>query len=164
MKIRSTSALVLLGSVFLASCYPIDGYKGPNWLSKRDKKPAEKKMPEKTMTEAEKAEQLKEQERRKREKATAERRRKAAENAPDLPDVSPDPGSVDPGASPDATTPTPPAREKTSYPTATKVPGQDGYVLSPFNNKKIDVRDMASGTLVQDPTYTGNGKGYFRVP
>jgi hypothetical protein len=44
------------------------------------------------------------------------------------------------------------------------VPGKEGFVFSPYNNKVVDVRDIPSGTLVQDPTYTGAGKGYFRVP
>ena len=47
---------------------------------------------------------------------------------------------------------------------ANKVPGKDGFVFSPYNNKIVDVRGMPTGTLVQDPTYTGAGKGYFRVP
>ncbi len=62
-------------------------------------------------------------------------------------------------------TPKPPAEEKRSdYAFANKVPGKDGFVFSPYNNKIVDVRDIPSGTLVQDPTYTGAGKGYFRVP
>ena len=62
-------------------------------------------------------------------------------------------------------TPAPPVEEKRAeYKFANKVPGKDGFVFSPYNNKVVDVRDIPSGTLVQDPTYTGAGKGYFRVP
>jgi hypothetical protein len=62
-------------------------------------------------------------------------------------------------------TPKPPTEEKRAdYKFANKVPGKEGFVFSPYNNKVVDVRDMPSGTLVQDPTYTGAGKGYFRVP
>jgi hypothetical protein len=62
-------------------------------------------------------------------------------------------------------TPKPPVEKKPAdYSVANKVPGKEGFVFSPYNNKVIDVRDMPSGTLVQDPTYTGAGKGYFRVP
>lgn len=69
---------------------------------------------------------------------------------------------------PTTPTPQPPAppvvEKKPEYKYATKIPGKEGFVFSPYNNKMIDVRGMASGTLVQDPTYTGDGKGYFRVP
>ena len=62
-------------------------------------------------------------------------------------------------------TPAPPVEEKRAeYKFANIVPGKDGFVFSPYNNKVVDVRDIPSGTLVQDPTYTGAGKGYFRVP
>ena len=47
---------------------------------------------------------------------------------------------------------------------ATPVPGKPGFVFSPYNNKMIDVRDIPSGTLVQDPTYPASEKKYFRVP
>jgi hypothetical protein len=61
--------------------------------------------------------------------------------------------------------PKPPTEVKTSdYAVANKVPGKEGFVFSPYNNKVVDVREIPKGTLVQDPTYTGAGKGYFRVP
>lgn len=47
---------------------------------------------------------------------------------------------------------------------ARPVPGKEGFVFSPYNNKVIDVRDIPSGTLVQDPTYAASEKKYFRVP
>jgi hypothetical protein len=49
-------------------------------------------------------------------------------------------------------------------PTASKVPGKAGFVFSPHNNKVVDVRDIPSGTLVQDPTYPAADGKYFRVP
>ncbi|MGD9419329.1 MAG: hypothetical protein Q7R22_010320 [Verrucomicrobiota bacterium JB025] len=51
-----------------------------------------------------------------------------------------------------------------TYPYANKVPGKDGFVFSPYNNKVIDVRDIPTGQLVQDPTYPAAEKKYFRVP
>jgi len=57
-----------------------------------------------------------------------------------------------------------PAPEKPDYEYATPVPGKTGFVLSPYNGKIIDVRDIPSGTLVQDPTYPASEKKYFRVP
>ncbi len=63
--------------------------------------------------------------------------------------------------------PRPPKPEKppeTEYPVAQVVPGKEGYVLSPFNNRVIDTRDVPSGTLVADPTYPSEEKKIFRVP
>lgn len=51
-----------------------------------------------------------------------------------------------------------------SFEFARPVPGKEGFVFSPYNNKVIDVRDIPSGTLVQDPTYPASEKKYFRVP
>lgn len=51
-----------------------------------------------------------------------------------------------------------------AYPVATAVEGQKGYVKSPHSGQIIDVRDMPSGTLVQDPTFPAEEKKYFRVP
>lgn len=54
--------------------------------------------------------------------------------------------------------------KKVSYPTATSVVGKEGMVLSPYNNRVIDVRGLPSGSLVRDPTYDASEKKYFRVP
>lgn len=54
--------------------------------------------------------------------------------------------------------------QPSSYPYANKVPGKEGFVFSPYNNKVIDVRDIPTGQLVQDPTYPAAEKKYFRVP
>jgi hypothetical protein len=56
------------------------------------------------------------------------------------------------------------AAKKPEYSYASKVPGKEGFVFSPYNNKVVDVRDIPSGTLVQDPTYPAAEKKYFRVP
>lgn len=59
----------------------------------------------------------------------------------------------------------PPVNRPTSdYPFGTPVPGKEGFVFSPYNNKLLDVRGIASGTLVQDTTYPPTEKKYFRVP
>jgi hypothetical protein len=47
---------------------------------------------------------------------------------------------------------------------AVQVPGKPGFVFSPFNNKVVDVRNIASGTLVADPQYPASEKKHFRVP
>jgi hypothetical protein len=59
--------------------------------------------------------------------------------------------------------PTPPAPPK-NHPVAAAVPGKPGFVFSPFNNKVVDVRNIASGTLVADPQYPASEKKHFRVP
>ena len=51
-----------------------------------------------------------------------------------------------------------------NYPFANKVPGKEGFVFSPYNNKVVDVRGIPTGTLVADPTYAASEKKYFRVP
>lgn len=62
------------------------------------------------------------------------------------------------------TTDKPAVTKKPEYSFASKVPGKEGFVFSPYNNKVVDVRDIPSGTLVQDPTYPAAEKKYFRVP
>lgn len=62
------------------------------------------------------------------------------------------------------TTPPPVEPKRNDYAFANKVPGKEGFVFSPYNNKVVDVRDIPSGTLVQDPTYPASEKKYFRVP
>lgn len=51
-----------------------------------------------------------------------------------------------------------------NHPVAAAVPGKEGFVFSPFNNKVVDVRGIASGTLVADPQYPASEKKHFRVP
>jgi hypothetical protein len=51
-----------------------------------------------------------------------------------------------------------------TYPLAAAVDGRPGFVVSPFNGKIIDVRDVPSGTLAADPTFPTSGKKYFRIP
>lgn len=60
--------------------------------------------------------------------------------------------------------PKPPAEKKSDIPVARPIPGKPGMVFSPFNNKPIDVKGIASGRLVADPTYPASEKKHFRVP
>jgi hypothetical protein len=55
-------------------------------------------------------------------------------------------------------------KPRVKVPTAVPVPGKEGIVFSPFNNKPVDVKGFASGTLVADPTFPLEQKKYFRVP
>jgi hypothetical protein len=54
--------------------------------------------------------------------------------------------------------------EPEPHPTAVAVEGTPGFVLSPFNHKMIDVRDIPGGTLVADPTFPMSEGKFFRVP
>jgi hypothetical protein len=154
MKLRLSSVFAVISCVLLASCYPYN--EKPNTKTTP-------KMAEKTAAEMEQ-QKIKEQRDKMKEKAAAAKKKEMADaGAPELPTNPSDPGAS--GANPTNPTTTPPVKEKrTEYPTATKAPGKEGFVLSPYNNKLVDVRDIAAGMLVQDPTYTGAGKGYFRVP
>ena len=135
----------------LASCYPYD--------ESKDRRPPRKPI-QKTVSSAE------------QQKIQAQREvLKQAEAEPNIeapPVQAPVEGSTPPSVTPPPAPmpkPKPPLEEKRpDYAIANKVPGKDGFVFSPYNNKIVDVRDIPSGTLVQDPTYTGEGKGYFRVP
>jgi hypothetical protein len=143
MNLRLSTGIAALSCVVLASCYPYN--ENPH-----KKKPA--KTPEKIATTPD-PQKLKEQEALKNKEQEKLAEEKIAEN-------------------PDTTTTTTPSTEKTppsvetkrEYTVANKVPGKDGFVFSPYNNKVVDVRDIPSGTLVQDPTYPAAEKKYFRVP
>lgn len=65
-----------------------------------------------------------------------------------------------------APTPEPKLADSSNEPylTAKPVPGQAGFVFSPYNNKVVDVRDIPTGTLVQDPTFPPSEKKFFRAP
>jgi hypothetical protein len=39
-----------------------------------------------------------------------------------------------------------------------------GMVISPFNDKVVDVQGIPPGALVADPTFPAEEKKYFRVP
>lgn len=49
------------------------------------------------------------------------------------------------------------------FPTARKA-DQEGYVLSPYNDRKIKVEGIPSGSLVADPRFPLGERKYFLVP
>lgn len=148
MNFRFLPAFAALGCILLASCYPYDE-------SQRNK-PAQK-APQKTVTSAE---QQKVQEQRERLKTEADLKKKAAQNETTAGGTETAGTTTGPGE-----TPKPPVEEKRAeIAVASKVPGREGYVFSPFNEKLIDVRNIPSGTLVADPTYPESAKKHFRVP
>ena len=148
MNLRLSAFIACFSAVLFASCTPYNENQG----KKPTHKPAQKTVssPEQQKLQAQR-DAMKEKE-------------KQATKTED--EVKPTPSEAAGGTTPPTNpTTTPPVEEKRQeYKFANKVPGKDGFVFSPYNNKVVDVRDIPSGTLVQDPTYTGAGKGYFRVP
>ena len=146
MKLPLFSGIAAALCVMLVSCYP--------YQEGQQKKKATEGSQQKTATQQEK---FKTEEAEKRQKQEEELKQQATE-------------TTTPSETPRETTapselPKPPVEEKrTDYAFANKVPGKEGFVFSPYNNKVVDVRDIPSGTLVQDPTYPASEKKYFRVP
>ncbi len=141
MKSTFLHSLPLIGCLAFASCYPIpDKPKGP-------------KPPEQGGT-VTSQEQQKIQEQRDRMKEKAEKEKEVVTT--DVPEEKPENGTTTP--------PDKPVEKRGDYAFANPVPGKEGFVFSPYNNKLVDVRDIPSGTLVQDPTYPASEKKYFRVP
>ena len=149
MKFKFLFSLPLLGCLAFASCYPIPD------------KPKELRPRKKDVT-VTSQDQQKIQEQRDLMKENEAKEKEAADIAIE--------GNLD---TPTPTPPTPPSppsppkktvEERVDYAFANPVPGKEGFVFSPYNNKEVDVRDIPSGTLVADPTYPATEKKYFRVP
>jgi hypothetical protein len=85
--------------------------------------------------------------------------RKAGQEAANPPAAAADPAPVEPAPPKEA-----PVPSGNKPPVAEAVPGKPGFVLSPFDGKVIDVREIPAGTLVADPSYPADEKRYFRVP
>ena len=156
MKLRILSGLSVLVCLSLASCYPYEEGQGKKKTGKTTEKV---KTPEEIAKEKEAAAKKKAEEDLK--KKEEEQKNLNPEN----------PGGTTTGGAPDGTTggttppaPKPPEQKKTDYPFAQKVPGKEGFVFSPYNQKIVDVRDIPAGTLVSDPTYPESEKKHFRVP
>lgn len=145
MKSRLSIGLAAIGCLFLVSCYP--------WPEGREKKPQETVKKEPTLDELK---AKKEQEARKKaEEEIKEKKEETTERIVEPPrDRAPAPEDPKPTVE----------TKRNDYPFANKVPGKDGFVFSPYNQKVVDVRDIPSGTLVMDPTYPPSEKKYFRVP
>jgi hypothetical protein len=143
MNLRLITTLASVGCVLLASCYP--------YKENQQKKLNPKDLQKAVVTPGQ--QKLKEQS--DKVKAAAKTRKKeilAPVDEPSLPSAG--------GEAPKLPT----AGTRKEIPVAVKVPGKEGYVLSPFNNKLIDVTGMASGQLAADPTYPESEKKHFRVP
>lgn len=146
MNSHLLTGFTALGCLFLVSCYPYNENQNKKPVNKPDQKPLTAAEQKKVQDERD---LLKQKEEAKKKEDLANRPPAGPENT--VPDNLPKPTTPAGGAKPE-------------YKFATKAPGKDGFVISPYNGKLVDVRDIPTGTLVQDPTYTGDGKGYFRVP
>ncbi len=153
MNTRIASVISVALCALLASCYPYD--EGAN-----------RKKTKKSSTAAAAAEAEKKAEEQKlKEQQVAQTTSTDGSVITETTDSSIKP-SESPATSPTTSPTVKPttAVKKPEYSYASKVPGKEGFVFSPYNNKVVDVRDIPSGTLVQDPTYPASEKKYFRVP
>ncbi|MFY7817511.1 MAG: hypothetical protein ACOVRB_04015 [Akkermansiaceae bacterium] len=150
----SFSLVALLSAVIVSSCVPYDEY-GRRIEPKRKPDPRTNVIDPKQQEIESKREELrlKEEERKKQLEQT--KGETTPPPGPTTGDFNPDNGITDP--------PKPPTPPK-NHPVAAAVPGKPGFVFSPFNNKVVDVRGIASGTLVADPQYPAAEKKHFRVP
>lgn len=149
MKSRILTGSAAALCVLLASCYPYQ------------ETPRHKKAnqgPQKTAAEQAK---LKEEELKKQQEEALKNTQQTAGTETTTPPTDPNAQNT---AHNQQQTPPPVEPKRTDYAFANKVPGKEGFVFSPYNNKVVDVRDIPSGTLVQDPTYPASEKKYFRVP
>ncbi len=150
MKPSINLILAAAGALLVASCYPYPENK-PQHRHKPNPELVKKEAEEKA-----KADELKKKEEEAKKKAGEEEEKnkeKEGEKIKERDDTTTGGGEIDK-----------PIKDKPTYEVAKKAPGKEGFVLSPYNNKLIDVRGIASGTLVQDPTYPKSEKKYFRVP
>ena len=153
MITRILTGLIAVASMLLVSCspYPEHPNRGPKSAVKQTKpSPAQ-------------AEQAKIQAQQEAQKRAEEEKRMQAQAEQKIiepvheREVSP----------PDKPTPVEPKRF--DWPTAKKVPGKEGVVLSPYNNMQVSIRNedgtlIPSRTLVSDPTYPASEKKRFFVP
>jgi membrane-bound lytic murein transglycosylase len=165
MNTRIASVISFALCALLASCYPYD--EGANRKKTKKSSPSATAPAAPAKTEAElKAEEQKLKEKKKKEAAAAA----TSEDGASTTSADSAESSIKPTDKPSTSSTTSPAdkpataAKKPEYSYASKVPGKEGFVFSPYNNKVVDVRDIPSGTLVQDPTYPAAEKKYFRVP
>lgn len=147
MTSRLIPGLVALASVLLVSCYPYPENQPRHRANPNNRTNTNK--PAVTPVEQDKLKEdqlkLKKAEEEKKKQAETINNTTEAPKQSELPKPSVTPPRAD-------------------YEYAMKAPGKEGFVLSPYNKKLIDVRGFAKGSLAQDPTYPASEKKYFRVP
>jgi membrane-bound lytic murein transglycosylase len=154
---KTSFSLILAAAVaaLLSSCYVVpDKPAGRPTRAQLEQQKKEAEELAKKEAEEKKKQELEAQKKKEREavaKGEAEADKKSEAVTKPQTDDLPTPRQVAPDTKP-------------SYPVAKKAPGKEGFVLSPYNQKLVDVRGIASGKLVRDPTYDPSEKKFFRVP
>jgi hypothetical protein len=168
MNTRIASVISVALCALLASCYPYD--EGTNRKKTKKSSPsATAPTAPATLTKTEEEKKAEEQKLKEMKKKEAATETTSADGASTTSADSAE-SSIKPTDKPSTSSTTSTAEKpattvkKPEYSYASKVPGKEGFVFSPYNNKVVDVRDIPSGTLVQDPTYPAADKKYFRVP
>ncbi len=150
MITRILTGLIAVASVLLVSCSPYPEH--PNRGPKSAVQPSAAQAEQAKLQAQQEAKKRAEEEKR----MQAQAEQKIIEPVHER-EVSP----------PDKPTPVEPKRF--DWPTAKKVPGKEGVVLSPYNNMQVSIRNedgtlIPSHTLVSDPTYPPSEKKRFFVP
>jgi hypothetical protein len=153
-RLFSLITVALLSGVILSSCVPYDEYGRRIEPKKKPTTNPTTLTPQQQEIEKKREELLLKDEERKKQEAMA------GGSPTESPKTTT--GDFEGGITPVEPTkqPAPPK----NHPVAQAVPGKPGFVFSPFNNKVVDVRGIASGTLVADPQYPAAEKKHFRVP
>lgn len=153
-RLFSLITVALLSGVILSSCVPYDEYGRRIEPKRKPAADATTLTPQQQEIEKKREElRLKEEERKKLEAA-------AGNQSTSRPNTTT--ADFENGISP--VEPPKQVSPPKNHPVAQAVPGKPGFVFSPFNNKVVDVRGIASGTLVADPQYPPAEKKHFRVP
>ena len=145
--------LVAIASVLLVSCSPYPEH--TSRTTRAGTKP--------TKTRVAQVEQAKQQAQQEEDRRAEEEKQMQTQ----VEQATPEPPKGHPASPPEP--PKLPEPKRFDYPTAKKVPGQEGVVLSPYNNKPVSIRNedgtlIPSRTLVSDPTYQPSEKKRFFVP
>lgn len=147
MNLRLSIGFAALIALSLVSCYPVNENPRQTRGANRQSKPqlTAEQQKAKEQEELKKTEELKKKEQEELKKTeTAKPESNIEKTEPAKKEQEP--------------------KKSSDYPVASKVPSKDGFVFSPYNNKVIDVRGIASGTVVSDPTYPLAEKKFFHVP
>jgi hypothetical protein len=153
-RFSSLAIIAIILSAIVTSCVPYDEYGRP--VDKKKNKQTTKITDPKQQEINAKREEM---------RLRDEQRRKEL-GLPPTESTAPNTGTAEANAETTKPAPQPPAvvTPPKNHPVAAAVPGKAGFVFSPFNNKVVDVRGIASGTLVADPQYPPADKKHFRVP
>lgn len=164
MTSRLLTGTATIATAMLVSCYP---YPEEPYFRGPPPQPGQNIGPRGPVPyQQQQQEAIRLQEQARQQQAEAQRPPERRENPPTPPRETRPPTQTTPPTTPTPPAPPPPPKppERVDFPFASPVVGKEGFVLSPYNNKQIDVRGMQTGTLVRDPTYPEEERKFFRVP